>query len=86
MEEYKELFPHSLLHVQNVVEFAYIIGKAENTLGYDLELLVQAAKYYDLGREDSEWLSENHADPSAEHAEEELIKTSKYSRTANSND
>lgn len=78
MEEYKDLFLHSNHHIQNVVEFAYIIGKSENTLGDDLELLIQAAKYHDSGREKSEWLSDNHADPSAEHAGIELLKTGKY--------
>ena len=79
MEEYKDLFLHSNHHIKNVVEFAYIIGKAENTLGDDLELLIQAAKYHDSGREKSEWLSDNHADPSAEHASIELLKTGNYS-------
>ena len=78
MDEYKDLFLHSSHHVKNVVEFAYIIGKAENTLGDDLELLVQAAKYHDSGRKESEWLSDDHANPSAEHAEIELLKTENY--------
>lgn len=79
MPEYQELFLHSSHHVANVTEFAYIIGKAEGTLGDDLDLLVQAAKYHDSGREASEWVSDNHADPSAEHAALELSKTGKYS-------
>ena len=78
MEEYKDLFLHSSHHIKNVVEFAYIIGKTEDTLGEDFDLLIQSAKYHDSGREKSEWLSDNHSDPSAIHAEEELLKTGRY--------
>lgn len=35
--------------IQNGVEFAYIIGKTENTLGDDLDLLIQSAKYHEHG-------------------------------------
>ena len=78
MTEYDNLFLHSKHHIKNVVEFAYIIGKSENSLDDDFNLLIQAAKYHDSGRETSEWLSDNHADPSAKHAEVELSKTGKY--------
>lgn len=79
MEEHQDLFLHSNHHIANVVEFAYIIGKVDGRLNDEsFDLLIQAAKYHDSGRGASEWLPDNHADPSAEYAGEQLIKTGSY--------
>lgn len=79
MKEHQGLFLHSNHHIANVVEFAYIIGKVDGKLDdKDFDLLIQAAKYHDSGREASEWLSDNHSNPSSEHAGEQLAKTNNY--------
>jgi len=47
---YKTNF-HGLYHSQKVCFFAYLIGKHENLNEIDMKILLDAAKYHDIGRE-----------------------------------
>lgn len=75
---------HGRKHINNVVLFSYLIAQNEDSLGNDLELLLQAAKYHDVGR-DGNWNGQGagkrhdkdiipHAHPSADAAEFYLSK------------
>ena len=48
---YKNEF-HGLYHSQKVCFFAYLIGKHENLSDKDMRILLDAAKYHDIGRGD----------------------------------
>lgn len=45
---------HGRKHINNVILFSYLIGKSEGTLGDNLDLLIQSAKFHDVGR-DGNW-------------------------------
>lgn len=47
---YKTNF-HGLYHSQKVCFFAYLIGKHENLSSQDMKILLDAAKYHDIGRQ-----------------------------------
>lgn len=75
---------HGRKHINNVVLFSYLIEQNEESLGTDIDLLLQAAKYHDVGR-DGNWNGQGpgkrhdkdaipHAQPSAEAAEFYLSK------------
>lgn len=42
---------HGRRHINNVVLFSYLIAQKENKLGNNMDLLLQAAKYHDVGRD-----------------------------------
>lgn len=75
---------HGRKHINNVVLFSYLIEQNEKSLGSDIDLLLQAAKYHDVGR-DGNWNGQGpgkrhdkdaipHAHPSADAAEFYLSK------------
>ena len=42
---------HGRRHINNVVLFSYLIAQHENKIGSDMDLVIQAAKYHDVGRD-----------------------------------
>ena len=42
---------HGRRHINNVVLFSYLVAQKENKLGNNMDLLLQAAKYHDVGRD-----------------------------------
>lgn len=42
---------HGRRHINNVVLFSYLIAQKEGKMGNDMDLVIQAAKYHDVGRD-----------------------------------
>lgn len=85
---YNHLAAHSDRHIQNVMLFSYILGKQLGLSNKDIQLLVEAAKFHDSGREGdrdkrhqkSANGSDGHGKMGADIAGEKL-KGGKYSNT-----